>query len=132
MARMSLFVLLIPVMVSGCATLRAPVEEVPGMPVTIHNERAALLDLSYRCVENGPIRRLGAVGPRESQTFSVRPATCGTLYLVSQSPISVMDPDARAFATVPLFGESSVEIVFGVHGGVMRADSSGREKLLSP
>jgi hypothetical protein len=107
---------LLTVVIGGCASLRGPVEQT-GQMVTVHNERSSLVDLSYRCVENGAVRRLGPVEPRSSRTFAVGP--CATLYLVSHTG-GIVDMDARSFATVPLFDDSPIEIVLGLHGGVMR------------
>jgi hypothetical protein len=102
----------------GCTAMRYHGD--PDGPVlTIQNESGILLDLAYRCTENGPVRRLGAVPPRMSDTFPLQPADCTTLHLVHQ-PLGIGRPDARPFAVVPLFDQSSVELVLNEQGVVMR------------
>jgi len=112
---------------AGCASLRGPVVET-GRTLTIHNEGFALLDLSYRCTENGPVARLGAVRAQATQTFVLKPASCSTVYLISQppglQPIGLDRQGARAFAVVPLFGEAHAEIALTSAGVIVRRDSS--------
>lgn len=110
--------------VAGCASLRGHRTET-GPTLTIHNEGPWLLDLSYRCIENGPNRRLGTVTPESSATFSLRPGSCPTVHLVSQS-LGFNHPDKPAFAVVPMLGERSVEVVIAATGTVMRGQPTLR------
>jgi hypothetical protein len=103
---------------SGCTTLRYHGDP-NGRVVTIQNDSGIMLDLSYRCAEHGPYRRLGSVPPRASDTFPLEPADCTTLHLVHQ-PLGIGHADARPFAVVPLFDMSSVKLVLNEQGVVMR------------
>ena len=110
---------LVLVLASGCAHLRGPAEG--GRTLTIRNDGHRLLDMGYRCTENGPARRLGTVTPLTTASFQIRPASCATIYLVDQ-PLGIPHPDDPAFAVVPLLGAGPVELVFDEWGMVMRTE----------
>lgn len=112
---------------AGCATMRGPVVD-SGRTLTIHNEAFGIMDLSYRCTENGPVARLGNVRPGTSQTFVLKPASCSTVYLIAQppglQPIGLDRQGARPFAVVPLFGEERAAIALTSTGVIVRRDSA--------
>jgi hypothetical protein len=115
----ALVTVLVAVVVASCASLAVPAGE-HGPTLTIRNEGERTLDLSYRCIDHGPVRRLGAIPPRSSDTFVLEPASCSTIHLVRQPLLGLAQPDAPAFAVVPLFDSGSVELVFGNTGLLMR------------
>jgi len=130
MRRTTLALALLALPLAGCATLRGPVE-VAGPEITIHNEAHRLLELSYRCVENGPARRLGTVAPMQTVSFVLRPASCRTVYLVRDG-YGVQHPDPPAFAVLPLLGRGSLEVVIGASGLVMRQEGASVRPAATP
>jgi hypothetical protein len=86
-----------------------------GPALTVRNDGHRLLDLSYRCVQNGAVYRLDAVEPHTVRTFHIRPAWCVNLHLVDQV-MATRDPEARAFAVVPLHDDRPNVIVFNAYG----------------
>jgi hypothetical protein len=122
---------LLAAIASGCATLRAPLPD-DGPHLTISNEAFGPLELAYRCSENGPVRRLGAIQPRSSQTFVLRPAFCSTAYLIRQplggiQPLGIDLVGERHFAVVPFFGKRTAEIVWAAPGVIVRRDTEAAE-----
>jgi hypothetical protein len=94
-----------------------------GPALTIRNDGHRLLDLSYRCVQNGAVYRLDAVEPLTVRTFRIRPAWCANLHFVSHVAAS-RDPESRAFAVVPLHDDRPNLIVFNAYG--MLENRTGR------
>jgi hypothetical protein len=119
MRRYAIVVLL--VLAAGCASLRGPQPEVTGPLLTITNEAFAPLDLSYRCTENGPVRRLGAVNPQRTATFVLRPAFCTTVYLIrvplaGLQPIGIDKWGERPIAVIQMSEENTANVVFASPG----------------
>lgn len=106
-------------LVPACAALRGTPEPT-GPTLTITNEAFAPLDLSYRCSENGPVQRLGAVNPQRTATFVLRPAFCTTVYLIEQpvglQPLGLDKWGARHFAVIQLSEEKAADVVLSSPG----------------
>jgi hypothetical protein len=118
MRNRTLALLLGMVVFAGCASLRGPAQQI-GPTLTIHNQSQRLLELGYRCMPNGAVRRLGEVPPQDAETFVVRPASCTTVHLVRQRPIS-SGGDPPTFAVVPIFDGDHAEVVVDFTGVVMQ------------
>jgi hypothetical protein len=114
-------------LVSGCATLRGPVAE-EGPSLTVRNEGFSLLDLAYRCTENGPVTTLGSVRGQTVETFVLKPAFCSTVYLIRRptgiQPLGLDRKGEQAFASVVLSADGTATVVFTVTGVMLRKDSA--------
>jgi hypothetical protein len=125
MRKVFVAILLLPVV--ACASMRRGGPEVEGPRLTITNESFAPIDLSYRCTENGPVQRLGAVNPRRSHTFTLRPAFCTTVYIVPV-PLAGIHPlgldvrGAQSIATVHMPPSNELELVFTFPGVLVRRE----------
>ena len=119
MLRVSVAALLLS---TACASFRGAAE-VEGPMLTIANESFAQLDLSYRCTENGPVQRLGAVNPQRTATFVVRPAFCRTVYLIRQpigiQPLGLDKGGEQPIAVIQLGEGDSADLIFTAAGVLM-------------
>jgi hypothetical protein len=122
---------LLALVAAGCASFRGPIDDT-GPLVTIQNDGTRLLDLSYRCIENGPVHRLGSVPPASSRTFRLRPPACSTLHLLAPSPISVIDRDARAVAVFGIPRSRVLELVVSPHGALFRKPARAQGLVTGP
>jgi hypothetical protein len=119
LTRGSMLAPLLALTVSACAAAVLPGQGA-GPTLTISNEGDRALDLAYRCSESGPVRRLGVVPPRATDTFILTPAYCSTVHLVRRPLLGIDLHDPLAVTVVPLLGQSSVELVFARTGLLMR------------
>jgi len=102
-------------LVTACAGYRPSAADAAGPALTIRNEGHRLLDISYRCVQNGAVYRLDAIEPQTVRTFRIRPAWCANLHVLSHT-LAARSPDVPAYAVVPLHGDRENELVFTQFG----------------